>query len=284
VAQAPLVLVLVLVSAVLHAAWNALIKASDDGWLTTAVVFASGSLVCLFLLPAVEVPDRESWPYLVVGALLHNVYVTFLVLSYRFGDLSHVYPIARGTSPLLVALLSERVIGETIAPSELLGTTLISVGLLSLAFDRSVSTPRGRRAVLFAVLTGVWITGYTMVDAMGVRRAGAPGPIAYLVWLQALEAFPFVTVTVAMRRRDLPAFLHRSGARAAIGGLLATLGYSLVLWAYSVAPIAPIAALRETSTILAAGIGTLVLGEPFGRRRLLAAGLVVAGVLALNSR
>ncbi len=281
-ADTPLVLGLVLFAALLHALWNALIKSSDDSWLTTLVVFTAGSVACALGLPFVEVPAPESWPYLVVGAALHNVYVTFLVLSYRFGDLSHVYPLARGTGPLLVAALSARTLGESLSPGEVAGTALVSLGILSLALDRSLATPEGRRAAFFAVGTGVWIAGYTIVDAMGVRRAGEPGPLSYLLWLQAVEAIPFVCVTAWLRRADIPAFVRRSGARGAVGGLMATLGYSLVLWAYSLGAVAPIAALRETSTILAALIGTLVLGEPFGRRRVAAALVVALGVVVLN--
>jgi drug/metabolite transporter (DMT)-like permease len=280
--ETPLVLALVLLAAVLHAVWNALIKASDDSWLTTLMVFTSGSVVCAMGLPFVDLPDRESWPYLALGAAIHNIYVAFLVLSYRFGDLSHVYPIARGTGPLLVAAVSARVLDEPLSSGESAGTVLVCIGILSLALDRTLATPQGRRAALFALGTGVWIAGYTVVDGMGVRRAGEPGPLAYLLWLQALEAVPFVAVTLALRWRDIPAFARRSGARGALGGIMATFGYSLILWAYSLGAIAPIAALREISVILAALIGTWVLGEPFGRRRVVAAGLVAAGAVVLN--
>ena len=280
--ETPLILGLVLLAAVLHAVWNALIKSSDDSWLTTLMVFATGSVVCALGLPFVDVPERESWPYLAVGALFHNIYVAFLVLSYRFGDLSHVYPIARGTGPLIVAALSARVLDEPLTSGETAGTLLVCLGILSLAVDRSLVTSRGRQAAFFALCTGVLIAGYTIVDGLGVRRAGEPGPLAYILWLQAVEAVPFVAVTVALRWRDIPAFVRRSGARGALGGVMATFGYSLVLWAYSLGAIAPIAALRETSVILAALIGTWVLGEPFGRRRLLGASLVAAGVVVVN--
>ncbi len=280
--QTPLVLGLVLLAALLHAVWNALIKSSEDSWLTTVMVFAAGSFACALLLPFVPVPARESWSYLALGALLHNVYVTFLVLCYRFGDLSHVYPLARGSGPLLVALLSGRVVGETLAAGEFGGVALISIGILSLALDRSVATPEGRRAAALALGTGVWIAGYTLVDAMGVRRSGTT--LGYIVWLQAVEAVPFLGVSLALRGRAVFAFARSAaGGRGALGGLMATFGYSLVLWAYSLGAIAPIAALRETSTILAAVIGTLLLGEPFGRRRILAAALVAAGVVLINA-
>jgi drug/metabolite transporter (DMT)-like permease len=281
-ADTPIVLGLVLFAALLHAVWNALIKSSDDSWLTTLVVFAAGSAACTLALPFVDPPPRESWPYIVAGAALHNIYVAFLVLSYRFGDLSHVYPLARGTGPLLVAAVSARALGESLSSMEVAGTALVSVGILSLALDRSLTTPRGRRAAFFAIGTGVWIACYTVVDALGVRRAGEPGPLSYLLWLQAIEAVPFVAVTVWLRGPEIPAFVKRSGARGAVGGLMATFGYSLVLWAYSLGAVAPIAALRETSTILAALIGTILLGEPFGARRVAAAAVVAIGIVTLN--
>jgi drug/metabolite transporter (DMT)-like permease len=267
VSQTPLVLGLVLLAAVLHAVWNALIKSSADAWLTMLMVFGTGSAACALGLPFVEPPARESWPWLAAGIALHNGYVVFLLLSYRVGDLSHVYPLARGTGPLLVALLSGRVVGEHLSAS--------------LALDRSVATPAGRRAASFALATGVWVAGYTLVDAMGVRRAGST--LGYIVWLQAAEALPFLLASLAIRRRAVLRFAaSAAGRRGAAGGLMATLAYSLVLWAYSLGAVAPIAALRETSTLIAALIGTLLLGEPFGGRRILAALLVVAGLVALN--
>jgi drug/metabolite transporter (DMT)-like permease len=274
------VLALVLIAAVIHAVWNALVKSSDDTWLTSCVLFGTGSLVCALGLPFVAPPARESWPWLAAGVALHNGYMTFLLLAYRQGDLSHVYPLARGSAPLLVAAASAKVAGELLSPSAVLGTVLVSAGILSLALDGNLAREGGGRAVVYALVTGCWIASYTLVDGLGVRRAGST--FGYIFWLQALEAVPFVLVTLAVRRGELIRFLRRSGARAAFGGVLAALGYTLVLWAYSLGALAPIAALRETSTILAAWIGTSVLGEPFGRRRLAASFLVAAGVVALN--
>jgi drug/metabolite transporter (DMT)-like permease len=274
------VLALVLLSAVIHATWNALVKSSDDSWLTSCVLFGTGSLVCALGVPFADVPARESWPFLAAGVALHNGYMTFLLLAYRAGDLSHVYPLARGSAPLLVAAASGSVAGEFLSPSAVAGTALVSAGILSLALDRGLAREGGGRAVVYALTTGCWIAGYTLVDGLGVRRAGTT--LGYILWLQALEAVPFVLVTLLLRRGEVLAFARRSGGRGALGGLLAALGYSLVLWAYSLGALAPIAALRETSTILAAWIGTAMLGEPFGRRRIAASLLVAAGVVALN--
>lgn len=279
-----LVLTLVLFAALLHAAWNALVKSSGDSWLTSLMLFAAGSGACALALPFVAVPARESWPYLALGIFLHNGYIAFLLLSYRAGDLSHVYPLARGFAPLLVAAFSGRIVGEHLSPLEVAGTALVSLGIASLALERGAAGAAGAgrgRAAGYALATGVWIAAYTLVDGMGVRKSGAT--LGYIVWLQALESIPFVAVTLALRRGEVRAFAgSRAGRRGIVGGLMATLAYSLVLWAYSLGAIAPIAALRETSTIFAALLGTFVLGEPFGRRRILAAVVVASGVAALN--
>jgi drug/metabolite transporter (DMT)-like permease len=273
-------LALVLVAAVIHAIWNALVKSSEDAWLASSVLFGTGSVLCALCLPFAPVPARESWPWLAAGVVLHNGYMVFLMLAYRAGDLSHVYPLARGSAPLLVAAASGRVAGEFLPVQAFVGVGLVSLGIGALAFDRGLARPGGGRAVVYALTTGCWIASYTLVDGMGVRRGGTT--LGYILWLQALEALPFVVGTVLLRGRALLDYARRSGGRSAVGGALAAIGYALVLWAYSLGALAPIAALRETSTILAAWIGTSLLGEPFGARRIVASVLVAAGIVALN--
>jgi drug/metabolite transporter (DMT)-like permease len=274
------VFALVLLAAVIHAIWNALVKSSDDSWLASCVLFGTGSVLCALCLPFAPAPARESWPFLAAGVVLHNGYMVFLMLAYRAGDLSHVYPLARGSAPLLVAAASAPVAGEFLSPQALVGVALVSAGIAALALDRGLAREGGRRAVVYALTAGCWIASYTLVDGLGVRRGGST--LGYILWLQALEAVPFVLGTLALRGRELLAFARRRGGRGAIGGALAAIGYALVLWAYSLGALAPIAALRETSTILAAWIGTRLLGEPFGRRRIVASVLVAAGIVALN--
>ncbi len=275
------VLALVLLAALLHAIWNALVAASDDAWLTSFFLVGTGSLVCLAAVPFVEAPDRASWPYLAAGVVLHNIYFGFLVLSYRAGDLSHVYPLARGTGPLWVAILSGPVAGEVLQSTDWIGVLLVCGGVGSLAFAGGGGGQRNVAAVAWALGTGVWIASYTLVDGMGVRRSD--NTLGFIVWLQALEALPFAAFTLLLRpRAEVLGFARRGGLRGAVGGILAIVAYACVLWAYSLGALAPIAALRETSVVIAALIGTGILGEPMGRRRVLAAACVAAGAVALQ--
>jgi drug/metabolite transporter (DMT)-like permease len=275
----PHVVALVLVAAVLHALWNALVKTSGDRLLTTATVIGTGSLACAALVPLVEPPAPASWGFLALSVLVHNLYYACLLESYRLGDLSQVYPIARGTGPLLVALLSAPLAGEPLSAVSLGGVLLVTAGIYSLAAGRR---PRARldRAVVWALGTGILIAAFTLVDGLGVRRAQSP--LGYIAWLEMLVGVPIGLVALARRGARLRPFLVASGARAAGGGVMATAAYGVVIWAYSRGALAPIAALRETSVILASLIGALALGEPFGRRRVVASVVVAVGAVLLN--
>jgi drug/metabolite transporter (DMT)-like permease len=195
------------------------------------------------------------------------------------GDLSRVYPIARGTGPLVVALLSGPLTGERLSPTAFGGVVLVTAGIASLA-GRRPGARRADAALVWALATGLLIAAFTLVDGLGVRRAGTA--VAFIAWLQALAGLPLAAVAVARRRADLGPFLRRHGLRDAAGGVMAMTAYAIVVWTYSRGAIAPIAALRETSVLLAAAIGALALGEPFGRRRIAAAAVVAAGAALLN--
>lgn len=271
---------LVLFSAALHAGWNTMVKRSGDSLFTTAVIMGTGSAVCALLLPWVEPPDPASWPYLAVSVLLHNLYFALLLQAYRFGDLSQAYPIARGTSPLIVATGSVFLLGESLGPLQVGGVLLVAGGIASLAgLGRPRATVDGR-AVPYALACGVSIGAFSLVDALGVRASQRP--LSFAVWLTAYEALPLVLFAVWLRRHTLAESLGSSGWSAPVGGLLAAGAYAIALWAYAHAPAASVAALRETSVVMAALIGALRLGEPFGHRRVLAAAVVVAGVAVLN--
>jgi drug/metabolite transporter (DMT)-like permease len=252
---------------------------SGDRLLTTATVIGTGSLLGALLVPFVPPPAPPSWGFLALSVLVHNVYYAFLLQSYRLGDLSQVYPIARGTAPLVVALAAWPLAREPLAPASLAGVLLVTLGIASLAGGRR-PTARGDRAVLWALATGVLIAAFTLVDGLGVRRAGSA--VGFVVWLEALVGLPLVAVAAVRRRARLRPFLRRNGLQGAAGGVMAAGAYGLIVWAYSRGALAPVAALRETSVVLAALIGTLALGEPFGRRRALAAAIVAAGAVLLN--
>jgi drug/metabolite transporter (DMT)-like permease len=273
-----LVLLLVLVAACLHASWNAFVKLSGDRLLTLAIMMAAGGALCLVGIPWVAPPTPAAWNCLGLSVLCHQGYCIFLLQAYRYGDLSQVYPIARGSGPLIVALLSAPVIGERLGAWEVGGVVTICLGVVSL----TVAAPGQRpgRAVLFALGTGGFIAAYSIIDGLGVRSVDHP--LSYILWMNFLEGLPLLAFVLVARRPQLVLFFRAHGGKTLAAGVLAATAYALVIWAYSLGAIAPIAALRETSVLLAAFIGTRLMREPFGSRRVFAAALVVGGILLLN--
>jgi len=282
VALQPELVFLVLLAALAHAGWNAVVKSSGARNQTFAVMLLTGGGVGLagaFLLP---LPAPEAWVYLVVSAIVHYGYYGFLLLAYRQGDLSRVYPLARGSAPMAVAGGAWLLAGEWLPLSGIAGLVLASAGLMSLAFETGVPRGQAGRPVLYALGTGLLIAAYTVVDGLGVRASLAP--LSYIVWLNLLEAVP-VLLWLAVRRPE--GFVRRTGPwwrHGLIGGLLATAAYGFVIYAMSAGGMAHVSALRETSTLFAALIGTLILGERGGRpgRRIAAAAMVSGGIVVLQ--
>lgn len=274
--MSPLVFSVVLLAAVLHASWNALVKSGGDPYLRLAIVNLTHSIAVLPLLPFVGFPAAEAWPWLLGSVATHLLYYLFLAAGYRVGDLSHVYPIARGIAPPLVALGALLVAGEVLSLAGSAAIALVCLGIWIVA-GRS---PTSRRPLLLALGTGTMIAAYTVCDGMGARASG--DVLAYIVWLFLLDGWPFALWVGLRRGPDLVATIPRAWKPAIGGGCMSIVAYGMVIWAMSIAPLAYVSALRETSVLLAAAIGTLLLGEPFGRRRILAAGLVVIGVAILQ--
>jgi drug/metabolite transporter (DMT)-like permease len=271
---------LVLLSAILHASWNAVVKVTGDRLLALATVMVTGSALALCALPFVGVPAPASWPYLGVSVALHAAYQAALLLSYRVGDLSHVYPIARGVAPLPVAALAAGLAGEVPSEVQIGALFLISLGIASLALAHGWPTRENMAPVGFAVLTGLVIGGYTFVDGQGVRHAGSAW--SYIAWQFALAGIPILTVALLRRRGRIRAYLAESGRSSVLAGLLASVAYAVVMWALGRSGMANVVTLRETSVIFGALFGTRLLGEPFGGRRVAAAVVVAAGVMILN--
>jgi drug/metabolite transporter (DMT)-like permease len=215
--------------------------------------------------------------------VLHAFYHFFLLRMYRFGDLSQTYPIARGMSPLLVGGLSAVFVGELLAPKQTLGLVLACASIASLARLRHHSHDDEHRAIFAALATGMMIGMYTFVDGQGVRLAG--GAERYIAWHFFFDSLPIVAAALWLRGAGVAWRYARSreGRRAFAGGFIGMVAYSIVLWALSQGAMALVSALRETSVIFAALIGTRLLGESFGRTRLIAAAGVAAGVMLLNS-
>lgn len=277
--MSPWVTALVLGSALLHASWNAIIKSSREVMLDTALVAAGAGLLALPLAALVPLPAGASWPYLGASAAIHVGYFSTLVAAYRVGDLGHAYPLMRGIAPLLVALFGMALLDEHPSPSMWLGIALISAGILSLGLLRRGRAQRA--ATMWALANAAIIAAYTLVDGTGARLSGSPaGYVAALFWLQGLL---FVTLVAILRQRTAFEYAARNWQRGLIGGLFLISAYGIVLWAMTRAPVAAVAALRETSVIFAALLGSLFLREPFGRQRLFAACAVALGVIALRN-
>ena len=271
---------LMLLSAVIHASWNALVKSDRDRLVTFAVVMGAGSVLGLLAAPFVDIPRAEAWPWLIGSVFIHIFYYYFLLQAYAHGDLSYVYPIARGLGPLLVAVFSGVLLSEHLSFREVVGVLLVSVGIAGVAFGQGL--PRGLdwRATAFAVLTGVTIAGYTVIDGTGARVS--QDPLAYIVWLNICEG-PWVTfVAFYARGRGVVSHLREHWWRGVVGGIIATLGYGIAIWALSLGAMAHVAAIRETSVLFATLMGTFLLGERFGPRRVVAAALLVIGLLTMN--
>ena len=277
----PGVTALVLLAAVMHAGWNAVTKSSPDRTLTFALVLGTSAVVGIAACFFVPFPAREALPFLLATAVFHLLYQIFLLQAYRFGDLSHVYPIARGLAPVLVALFAGLFAGEAPGGIQALGLGVASASIASLALEPRTLGPGATRSVIAALVTAAMIGTYTFLDGQGVRRAG--DAYAYIAWNMWLTSVPFCVFVLLRRRARLAAILRTSeGLKGIAGGVTASVGYGIVLWAMDRGAMASVAALRETSVVFAALIGTLLLGEAFGARRIVAAVGVALGVVLLQ--
>jgi len=274
------VVALVLAAAAMHAAWNTLVKASRDVMLDTALVAAGASVIGAVLLPFAPPPAPASWPFIFMSVVLHLGYYTALVGAYRSGDLSHAYPLMRGLPPLLVALAGMALLNEHPTPGMWAGIGLVSVGVLVLGGFHRLFVGANARSTAFALANAAIIAGYTVVDGAGVRAAGTAA--GYALWLFFLEGLPFVLAVAWLRRGHFAAHVCTHWWRGALGGALTVGAYGIVLWAMARAPVAAVAALRETSVIFVALIGAMLLKEPFGRRRIAGACLVACGVALIR--
>lgn len=268
----------VLLAAFIHAAWNTLVKTSGDQLLAQATVMIGGGVLGALFATQGTFP-WEAWPWLLASLVVHTVYLFTLVYAYSIGDLSQIYPIARGSAPLLIAVLAIPLLGEPLDAYDASGILLISGGIFLLATGGHRS-PGGSKPVLWALVTGLLIVTYSILDGIGVRAA--PNVAGYVGWLHIGEAIPISVYAFASRRRTLRSALRANGLTWFAGGIMAALGYAIVLWAYERGAVAPVASLRETSVVMAALIGALRLGEPLGARRIAASCIVVAGVALLN--
>ncbi|MEV5571630.1 EamA family transporter [Spirillospora sp. NPDC052269] len=285
----------VIFAGVLHATWNAIAKGASDRWASFTLIGIGQAILIVPLLGLVPLPAAAAWPWLLGSVAMHLIYMGLLLTSYQLGDFSQVYPLARGSAPLVVALVAATALRESLTWVQFGGVAAICGGLAVLAFTTPGTAPdtapapeaevarrvRNPRAVVAALTTGVSIAAYTVLDGIGVRAAhGAAG---YSTWLFALEAPLTVGIVLALRgRRVLSGLPARTWAMGLTGGVLAMTGYGIVLWAQTRGALAAVAALRETGVIAGAVIGAVFFAERMGARRIAAACVVAAGVVLIT--
>ena len=268
----------VLGGAMLHASWNALVKSSSDKSLDTALIHLLGSVVAIPLVAMVGWPPAAAWPFLAASLVIHVAYYTALVGAYEHGDLGLTYPLMRGLAPLLVALSATLTLGEHLSPMAWAGVLGISAGVLTLGLSQhAFAAPK---AVRFALVNAVIIAIYTVVDALGVRAAG--NALQYVATLFLLDGWPFALIVFLRRRGAVAAYARQRWPLALVGAIASLGSYGIALWAMTRAPVATIAALRETSVLFAALLGVWFLKEVFTLRRLLGTCAIVGGVMGLR--
>jgi drug/metabolite transporter (DMT)-like permease len=270
------VMLLVLFGALLHASWNAMVKSGGDKLGETGLIAGGAALVSLFALPFLPLPTAACVPWLIVSVIIHQLYYALVAAAYRAGDMGHTYPLMRGSAPLLVALVSAPLLGETLSAHGWIGVMLICGGILLLALHRRAAP----RATLLALANALVIAIYTLIDGTGARLSG--DAVSYVFWLTLLEAPPLLAWLWFRDGRQFRRQLRQRAAVALIGGACAIGSYGFALWAMTQAPVAIIAALRETSVLFAVAISMFILREPSGFRRVVAGLLVVVGAVTLR--
>lgn len=269
----------VLAGGLLHAGWNALIKSSSNKSLDTALIHLLGSVIAIPIVAVLGWPPPAAWPYIGASLVIHIGYYTALSGAYRHGDLGLTYPLMRGSAPLLVALSSSLVLGETLSPLAWVGVLGISAGVLTLGLSQhAFDAPK---AVWFALANAVIIALYTVADGLGVRASG--NAAQYVATLFLLDGWPFALIVFLRQRSAVVLPYVRQRWPLALGGAAASMGsYGVALWAMTRAPVATVAALRETSVLFAALIGVWFLKEVFTTRRFIGTCTILAGVMALR--
>ncbi len=282
------IILIVLAAAAMHAGWNAIAKTGADPFISICLIGIFGGLATMTLLPFLPLPSRELWVWIIGSAVIHTGYKLFLIQAYKAGDLSQVYPLARGTAPLIVALISISLLDETLGNSQIAGILVLVSGIWLMAIRGSASPGRldgrgglDRKAVFFAITTSMFIATYTIIDGLAGRIA--PTVLSFLAYMTSLDgilmAIAFLSVRGVSNLHQIIPF-WRQGL---IGGIMSNTAFALSIWAMKSAPIALVAALRETSIIFAVLIARVVLKETMTRWRIASALLIATGIIFMRS-
>ena len=267
----------ILAAAALHAGWNAVVKVGLDRFSAILLLALVQSAIALLLLPLFAVPAAAAWPWLIASAGLHTGYKMFLIRAYEHGDLSQVYPLARGSAPLLVAVFGVVVLGEALGLTRALAVLAIGLGVTGMALERRSGVGgASAKAIAYALGTAGFTASYTLVDGVGARLSGSPSGFA--LWMFVGDGIGMVLVALALRGRAAFGGLAAEWKAGLAAGAMSLCSYWVAIWAFTVAPIALVAALRETSVLFAMVIAMVVLGEKIGAVRWIAAGLICVGV------
>lgn len=277
----PFVFMAVLAAAAMHAIWNALVKVHLDRFMSITLMTLGMGAAALVCLPFVEVPRAEVWPYIIASVVFHMGYRTFLIGAYQAGDFAQTYPLARGTAPLLSALGGIFLVAETPAPVAIVGIVLLCAGTLVMSFRGGAHLEKlNLRAVGYALGTSIFIASYTLSDGSGARMAATAS--SYAAWLFVCDAAWALVLCVIFRGPGSLPVLARDWKTGLFTGVLSGAAYWIAMWAMTKAPIASVAALRETSILFAMMISVFALGEKMTGWRGAAALSIVAGVIALR--
>jgi drug/metabolite transporter (DMT)-like permease len=278
------VLAAVLGAAALHALWNSLVKSANDKFLSSAVVAIWCGVVAVLAALVLPWPASAAFPFIIASAVIHIVYFVLVGLLYRSADLSVAYPIMRGLAPLIAAVIAFLTLGEAPAPIASLGVATLVAGVLMMGASGLAHGRIDRPTIIVALANSAVIAVYSVVDGEGARisGSGAAFAFAYNSWGDALTALAYLPIILFLRGRPAAAALVRDWRLGLVGGGAAFLGYAIVIWAMTQAPIAAVAALRETSVVFAAIIGVVALREPFHAQRAIAALVILAGIILLR--
>ncbi len=278
------VLAAVLGAALLHALWNSLVKSAEDKFLSSALVALWCGVAAFAAALVLPWPARAAAPFIAASALIHIVYFLLVARLYRNADLSVAYPIMRGLAPLIAALIALATLGEAPGPVAVLGIAILVCGVMLMGASGLAHGRIDAATIAVALVNSLVIAVYSVIDGQGARISG-PGAgfaFAYNAWADALTALAYAPIVVSLRARAALVAFVRFRRRGLAGGIAAFVGYAVVIWAMTQAPIAAVAALRETSVVFAALIGVALLGEPFRAQRALAALVILAGVVTLR--
>lgn len=276
----PSVFLAVIAAAAMHAGWNAVLKIRLDPFLAVVLVNAACGVIALPAALYFGLPEPHVWPWILASVLIHLVYYLTLSGAYRRADMGLVYPLARGSAPLLTTILSVTLVGEAVDAQGFLGVVLLALGILTIAWRRAGLAAIDRTALRLALMCGLSITAYTLVDGLGARAASSPH--LYSAWLFVADSVVITLFGLAWKGpRALVPTLSFIGPGLA-GGAMSLASYSISIWAMTKAPIGLVAAVRESSVLFGAVIAVVVLHEPLRRERILAAGLIVAGLALIK--